>query len=436
MTNRSARSASSLRIVVLGYVVRGPLAGPTWHHLQYVLGLKALGHDVWYVEDSGEWPSCYDPQRQQVVADPSYGLAYTQRVFERAGVGDRWAFFDALEGAEAPKPGGGRWHGPAAERIEALCRSADVVVNVSGINPLRPWLRQVPVRVLVDTDPVFTQVDILQDPVQRAFAESHTAFFSFAECIGLPGCTVPDDGLPWQPTRQPVALDAWTPAPGRPDARWSTVMLWDSYDVREWAGRRWGMKSQEMERVLAMPQRCGPRFELALGSPTAPHDRLRELGWHLVDPIAVTSDPWVYQDYIRGSKAEFSVAKHGYVASGSGWFSERSASYMALGRPVVVQDTGFGRVLPTGRGLFAFNTFDEAVDAVEAVDHDYARHCAAARELVAAHFDAPAVLASLLDRAHAGAGRAAVPAVGSSPASAFAPDHGDSAPAPPKGSAP
>jgi hypothetical protein len=392
---------SSLRIVVLGYVVRGPLAGPTWHHLQYVLGLQALGHEVWYVEDSGDWPSCYDPQRQLVTADPAYGLAYTRRVFARAGVGERWAYFDALDGADAPRPGGGRWHGPAADRIEAVCRSADVVVNVSGINPLRPWLQHAPVRVLVDTDPVFTQVDILTDTERRDFAQAHTAFFSFAECIGRPGCSVPDDGLPWQPTRQPVALDAWAPAPPRPEGRWSTVMLWDSYDVREWQGRRWGMKSQEMERVLAMPQRLGPRFELALGSPTAPHDRLRELGWHVVDPIAVTSDPWVYQDYLRASKGEFGVAKHGYVASGSGWFSERSASYMALGRPVVVQDTGFSQVLPTGEGLFAFETLDQAVAAVEAVERDLARHGRAARALLEAHFDAAAVLASLLDRAHA-----------------------------------
>jgi hypothetical protein len=160
------------------------------------------------------------------------------------------------------------------------------------------------------------------------------------------------------------------------------------------------MKAEEMEHVLAMPQRCaGARFEVALGSPTAPHDRLRTLGWRVLDPIALTSDPWVYQDYLRASKAEFSVAKHGYVSTASGWFSERSVSYMACGRPVVVQDTGFSRHLPVGDGLLAFRDPDEAVAAVAEVDRRYAHHCDAARALVETHFDARRVLARLLDAA-------------------------------------
>lgn len=388
----TARGASSLRIVVMGYVVRGPLAGPTWHHLQYVRGLADLGHDVWYLEDSDDYASCYDPAQQAVTADPSYGLAYAQRVFDRMGhgLGQRWAYFDAMQQ---------RWHGPAGGDMPAICRSADLLLNVSGVNALRPWVAQIPHRVLIDTDPVFMQVDILNDGPRRQFAEAHTAFFTFGESFGLPGCTMPDDGLPWQPTRQPVLLDAWAPTPGRPDGRYTTVMLWDSYDVREWQGQRWGMKSQEMERLLDMPARCGPRFEMALGGPTAPHTRLAELGWQVADPLAITCDPWDYQAYISQSKAEFSVAKHGYVASGSGWFSERSASYMALGRPVVVQDTGFSRHLPTGEGLLAFNDLEEAVAAVAEVDAHYPRHVEAARAVIESHFDSRQVLARLVEQA-------------------------------------
>lgn len=386
----TARTASSLRIVVMGYVVRGPLAGPTWHHLQYVRGLADLGHEVWFLEDSDDYASCYDPAQQIVTADPSYGLAYAQRVFDRFGMGQRWAYFDAMEK---------RWHGPAGDGMVAICASADMVINVSGVNALRPWVAEIPHRVLIDTDPVFMQVDILNDGPRRQFAESHTAFFTFGESFGLPGCTMPDDGLPWQPTRQPVLLDAWVPTPGRPDGRYTTVLLWDSYDVREWNGQQYGMKSQEMERVLDMPARCGHRFEMALGGPTAPHNRLAELGWQVADPLAITCDPWDYQAYISQSKAEFSVAKHGYVASGSGWFSERSASYMALGRPVVVQDTGFSRHLPTGRGLLAFNDIDQAVAAVAEVDANYARHCEAARAVIESHFDARLVLSRLIDQA-------------------------------------
>jgi len=386
--------ASRLRIVVLGYVVRGPLAGHTWHHLQYVLGLCDLGHDVWYLEDSMDFPFCYDPSRGVTDADAGYGLAYAARVFERAGLGDRWAYYDAHDG-------GGRWHGPAAGRAPSLCADADLLINVSGINPMRPWLERIPRRVLVDTDPVFTQVDILQDAEQRRFARSHNVFLTFAESFGLPGCEVPADGLPWQPTRQPVVLRAWQPAPPCPDGPYTTVMLWDSYDRRQWGGRTWGMKSEEMEHILALPARSGRRFELAIGGGTAPSDRLEALGWRLRNPLAITCDPWIYQDYMRASKAEFSVAKHGYVASASGWFSERSAGYLSLGRPVVVQETGFSRHLPTGDGLLGFTGLDEAVAAVAEVERNYAHHCSAARELVEAHFDARIVLTRLLDTAAA-----------------------------------
>ena len=387
-----SRSTSSLRIVVMGYVVRGPLAGPTWHHLQYVRGLVELGHEVWYLEDSEDYAACYDPAQQIVTADPSYGLAYAQRVFDRMGpgLGQRWAYFDAMQNI---------WHGPAGANMPAICRDADLLLNVSGVNALRPWVAQIPHRVLIDTDPVFMQVDILNDAPRRRFAEAHTAFFTYGESFGLPGCTMPDDGLPWRPTRQPVVLSAWVPTPGPADGRYTTVLLWDSYDVREWQGHRWGMKSVEMERVLDMPARCGHRFEMALGGPTAPHNRLAALGWHTADPLAITCDPWDYQAYLRQSKAEFSVAKHGYVASGSGWFSERSASYMALGRPVVVQETGFSRHLPTGEGVLSFTTLDEAVAAVAEVDANYARHVDAARAVIESHFDARQVLARLVEQA-------------------------------------
>ena len=387
------RAASSLRIVIMGYVVRGPLAGNTWHHLQYARGLADLGHDVWFLEDSDDWPSCYDPSVHAVGTDPTYGLAYAARNLERFGLGDRWAFHDAMHA------GGARWHGPAADSMAAVCASADLLINVSGINPLRPWVRDIPHRVLVDTDPVFTQVDVLNDPERRAFAQAHTAFFSFGESVGLPGCSMPEDGLPWRATRQPVLLDAWQPTTGPANGLYTTVMLWDSYSVREWKGRHYGMKSQEMQHVLAMPARCGPRFELALGGPTAPGDRLLELGWQLRDPLAVTRDPWDYQRYMIASKGEFGVAKHGYVTTASGWFSERSANYMALGRPVVAQDTGFSRHLPTGEGLLAFTTLDEAVAAVAEVDAYYKRHAEAARAVVESHFDSRKVLARLIEQA-------------------------------------
>jgi hypothetical protein len=377
-----------LRIVVLGYLVRGPLGGLAWHHLQYVLGFARLGHDVYFVEDSDDYPACYDPTRHLVGTDPSYGLDFTRQAFSRLGLGERWAYHDAHKT---------QWLGPCAGTIRQILRDADVLLNVSGVNPLRPWFEEIPVRVLVDTDPVFTQVRHLTDPAARRNALGHTAFMTFGENIPGHCSSVPDDGLPWTATRQPVVLDAWPVSPGPARGRFTTVMQWDSYPAREYAGQRFATKAESFMPYLDLPGRVGSVLELAVGSTGAPRPLLGQKGWLLCDPLEVTRDPWTYQRYIRQSKAEFTVAKHGYVVTHSGWFSERSAAYLASGRPVITQDTGLSALLPTGTGLLTYTNPDEAVAAIEAVDRSYAQHCRAARDLAETYFDARQVLPQLID---------------------------------------
>ena len=379
-----------LRIVVLGYIVRGPIGGLAWHHLQYVLGLRALGHDVYFVEDSDDYESCYDPARGVVDKDPSYGLQFAARAFERLGFGERWCYYDAHTDT---------WMGPLASHVHDVCESAELLLNLSGVNPLRSWFADIPHRALVDTDPAFTQIRHLTDSQMRALAAAHNSFFTFAENIGTDDCLVPADGLAWQPTRQPVQLDAWPVTPGRREGSWTTVMQWDSYRSREYEGRRYGMKSDSFELFVDLPTRAGPLFEIALGSESAPRDLLRAKGWRLLDPLEVTRDPWTYQEFIRSSKAEWSVAKHGYVESRSGWFSERSAAYLASGRPVLTQQTGFSDWLPRGAGLLAFETIEEALVGLEEIDDAYDHHCRAARELAEEFFDARKVLTHLVERA-------------------------------------
>lgn len=379
-----------LRIVVLGYIVRGPIGGLAWHHLQYVLGLRDLGHDVYFIEDSDDYPSCYDPARGVVDTDPSYGLRFAAHAFERLGLGERWCYYDAHTDT---------WLGPLASRVLEICESAELLLNLSGVNPLRSWLAEVPRRAFVDTDPAFTQIRHLTDSHARALATVHNSFFTFAENIARGDCLVPADGFTWQPTRQPVQLDAWTVTPGQREGSWTTVMQWDSYRVREYERRRYGMKSDSFELFVDLPARVGRVFEIALGSESAPRDLLRAKGWRLLDPLEVTRDPWSYQEFIRASKAEWSVAKHGYVASRSGWFSERSAAYLASGRPVLTQQTGFSDWLPTGAGLLAFETMDEALAGMEEIDAAYEHHSRAARELTEAFFDARKVLTHLIERA-------------------------------------
>ena len=232
-----------------------------------------------------------------------------------------------------------------------------------------------------------------------AAARQHTAFFTFGENIESGRSSAPDDGLPWQATRQPIDLDAWPVEPANPTGRWTTVMQWDSYPPVEHEGVRYGMKSESFAPYVDFPQRVDSEIEIALGSPTAPRDELESNGWHLRDARVPSRTPWTYREYIQASKGEFAVAKHGYVASRSGWFSERSACYLASGRPVVVQDTGFADVIPSGEGVLAFTSPEEARQCLEEVERALTRHCAAARDVAVELFDAQRVLASLLERA-------------------------------------
>lgn len=384
-------TADRLRVVLLGYVVGFPLGGMTWHSLQYAMGLDRLGHDVWVLEDSDDYETCYDPTTGMPGTDPSYGLAYAVDAFDRVGLGDRWVYHHAHSGT---------WHGPAAEGIGDVCRDADVVINLAGIHPLRPWLEGIPVRIYVDADPVFTQIRHLTDPRARELAERHTTFFSFGEGIELGTAEIPDDGFAWRATRQPIALDAWPVTQAPAEGPFTTVMQWDSYGSRAYGGRRYGMKSTSFHPYVGLPEATGAPLELAVGSLDQDvKERLEEEGWRLVDPQVVTRTPWTYQEYIRSSVGEFAVAKHGYVVSRSGWFSERTACYLASGRPAVVQDTGFSAFVPTGEGLLAFATPEEACDAIEQVRADPLRHGKAAREIAEECFRAERVLSDLLDRA-------------------------------------
>jgi len=387
--NRRVSASDRLTIVVLGYIVRGPLGGLVWHHLQYVMGLANLGHDVYFVEDSGEslW-CCYDADRHVSDTDPSYGLRFADAAFRMAGVPDRWAYYDAHRD---------RWHGPAGDRLLAICERADLLIDVSGVNTMRPWFRQIPNRALIDTDPAFTQLRHLSEPAARAEAACHTSFFSFAENIGG-DARLPADGFPWVPTRQPVVLDAWRVSPGPSDGPFTTVMQWDSYPPREHEGQLYGMKSDSFAPFLELPAAAGPRFEVAVGGDKA-HGILSPHGWRVRNPLTLIRDAAAYQEYIRQSKAEFTVAKHGYVVARSGWFSERSAAYLASGRPVLAQDTGFSAWLPTGAGLHAFTTVEEVQTAIGIVDAHYENECRVARAIATEFFDANRVLPSLVERA-------------------------------------
>lgn len=385
--------SSRLRIIALGYLVRGPLGGRAWADLHYVLALAALGHDVYFLEDSDDFPTCYDPARNVTDTDPTYGLDFAARAFDQIGLGDRWAYHNAFCS---------RWLGPCADRVSEICASADLLINLGGTNRLRPWLLQVPVRVFLDKDPVFTQIRNLTEPQRRERAGQHNAFFTLGENVSRRPSALPPDGIRWQATRHPMALEFWPATPAPPTGRFTTVLHWHSYPPRVYGGVRYGLKADSFAPYQDLPEKAGPLFEMAVGSPAAPRDLLRRQGWMIRDPLEVTRDLWTYQSYIRGSRAEFSVAKQGYVVSRCGWFSERSAAYLASGRPVLLQETGFSEWLPSGAGVLAFRTPEEALAGIDEINSRYEFHCRAAREIAAAYFDARTTLAPLIERAMSG----------------------------------
>lgn len=382
-------TSSSLRIIVLGYLVRGPIGGMAWCTLHFLHGLRRLGHEVLFIEDSTDSPwSCYDPVRSVFDADPTYGINYVTEVFAREGIPEGWAYWDAHTT---------RWLGPRARDAEATCRNADLLINISGITPLREWTTGIPRRVLIDTDPVFMQVRHLTDTSALALARQHTVFFTYGERVGRADCLMPDDGLPWRPMRQPIVIERWPSTPVPAAARFTTVMQWNSYETRQHGGRHFGMKSESFQPFLDLPNHSTAPLELAIGGKDAPREALALAGWRIVNPLEVSRWPWDYQNYIRSSAGEFGVAKHGYVTANTGAFSDRTAAFLTSGRPAIVQDTGFSEFLPTGEGLVPFTNRSEAIDALDRVMSDPIRHHRAARAIAEAHFNSDVILTRIID---------------------------------------
>ena len=365
-----------VRIIVSGAIAKYRLGGMTWHHLQYVLGLALLGHDVYYLEDTGE--------------SGRAGTAYLARVMDRFGLGDRWAYRNKH----------GDWAGLSEQRRRAAISSADLLVNLSGELARPEAYREVPRLAFVDTDPIFNQMKLGWDPVFRTMVDLHDVHFSFGERLADTSLNTAHD---WIPTRQPVALAEWS-APSPPREAFTTIMSWRTRGTtRIHAGDEYGEKDVELLRFLDLPEQVAPaKLELALNlskGPRAPVGQLTSKGWRLVDPSDVCNDLDSYRAYIQSSMGEWGVAKNGYVRGSPGWFSERTACYLAAGRPAVVQDTGFPSILPVGEGLFAFRTVEEAADAILDVVAHYGRHSRAARAIATEYFDSDKVLTNLVERA-------------------------------------
>jgi hypothetical protein len=377
------------RIAIGGAIAQKPgCAGHAWQFLQYLLGLRRLGYDVLFLDRmSGTGPAA------------TRGATWLGEVMAGQGLEHAWSL-----------DRGDRTLGMSRSEALQFVADADVLINVMGFITDPELLGAARCRAFLDTDPGFGQMWQALD-LADVFA-GHDVHVTIGERIGHPDCSVPDLGRGWIHTPQPVVLDRWPAQPPSRARRFTSVASWrGSYGPVDYEGCRYGLRVHELRQFAALPARAGGVFELALD--IAPADgvdaaRLRAGGWQLVKPGAVASTPDAYRRYIQNSGAEVMVAKGMYVQSASGWLSERSLCYLASGRPVLAQDTGFSALYPSARGLVAFRTLDEAVAGVEAIRGDPIGHAAAARELAEEHFGSDRVLTRLLERI--GAARRAVPA--------------------------
>lgn len=375
-----------MRIVVAGWTVGFPVAGFFWHPVSYAIGFRQLGHEVWYLDESGSSTAGWDVERECEDPGFAYGVSWMAREMAAVGLAGRWVFRDLSTG---------RHHGLDARSTDEVLATAEVLIDVSLTLPLRSEYRRIPHRLGIDTDPVFTQIRLARNPAMReAVLDGHTRLFSFGR-TPLPG-----HRHDWVPTRQPVPTAHWPVASSPPaDAPFTTISAWQAYPAEEWQDQRYGAKDASFRQLLDLPARTTAPLEVALGGGDSLDEGARLLGahgWRTVSATEATRSSASYRAYIGASAAELGVAKHGYVAARSGWFSERTCCYLASGRAAVVQDTGWTDWLPSGSGLLAYRSIDEAAAAIEVVRADPAGHGAAARRLVEEHFEAAAVCAELL----------------------------------------
>ncbi|HEX6780460.1 MAG TPA: glycosyltransferase [Solirubrobacterales bacterium] len=379
------------KVVLLGMMTKMPVAGVVWQNLHYLLGFERLGYEAYYVEAHGRTPSMLMGSGDTDASGRA--AAFVASIMRRFGLSDRWAFRALHED--------GRCFGMTEQRLQRLLGSAELIVNLHGGTKPLPELSATDRLVYLETDPVQLQLELAEGHQESyAFLGAHAAFFTFAENYRQEDCLLPvSDRFRFETTRQPVLPDLWETARPPAHERFTTIGNWSQpwRDVSMNGSVYTWSKDQEFKKLLDLPARVGRRFELALSSyEDADRELLEGHGWRVTPAMGFSTDLVAYRDFIAASAGEFTVAKDQNVRFRTGWFSDRSATYLASGRPVITQDTGFGCALPTGEGLFAFSDTEEVVEAVERIDREPERHRQAARDLAVEYFAPEVVLGEML----------------------------------------
>ena len=377
-------------VVIAGSIAQRPfIGGHTWQFLQYLLGFRRLGWRVLLI-DRLEPGMCRDEAGDLCPPEASVNLRYSRQVMDDFGLSDQYSLLyegEVLDGVARPE-------------IEAQLRESAFLLNVMGFLTDPDLLASARLRVFLDTDPGYAQM--WQDLGLATMLHSHDRYVTIAERIGAPGCGIPSCGIDWIRWRQPVVLEQWPFVAPQPAAPFTAIGAWRGpYAPLEYRGHSYGQRVHEFRKFLCLPGLTGAKFDLAADidpSDQKDIDALRANGWNLIPPEQVSATPQDYRAFIQASRAEVMVSRGMYVDTKCGWFSERSACYLATGRPVLAQDTGLHGALPVGDGLLTFTTPDEAVEGIRDIQARYEHHSRNARELAESAFDSDAALLSLATR--------------------------------------
>ncbi len=375
-----------MTIILAGGIGRSGLGGQAWAYLQYLIGFRELGHEVYYLEDCGETSWVWNWDSGEWTEDPAFPARYVQQCLEPFGFQDQWIYRTTAQSFGLP-----------LEQFKAVCARADLLI-MRAI-PLWDWRAEYALpkrRIFIDVDPGFTQMTIASGDAGFAAAINRCEkLFTLGQRLGAPDCLIPDTGRPWLKTLPPVALSGWPRVQGAPAECFTSIMRWDGFRDAKFEGKTYGQKDQEFARFIDLPKQTPQKFRIALNGP----ETLAEHGWEIVAGEVATRTPQAYRTFIQQSRAEFGVAKHGYVKMCGGWFSDRSVCYLASGLPVLIQDTGLSDWLPVGEGVVTFQDLPGILRGLGAINADYERHRRAARKLAEDHFSTQKVLPSLLEAA-------------------------------------
>lgn len=373
-------------VVIAGSIAQRPgRAGHAWVFLQYLLGFQRMGWEVLFLDKLTDDMA---PGDDRGASSFRPNITWLRTIMERAGLPD---------GYSLSLPGGVR---AGLDRGEVLrrARRASLILDVNGFLRDDEVSDATPLRVFLDIDPGFNQM--WHDLGLANVLDGYDAFVTVAQRMGQPDCLIPTCGRSWITTLPPVVLEAWPVAPPKPSAAFTSVGTWRGpFEPVDYRGDRYGLRVHEFRALASIASDSLERFELALDIDSADRadaEMLARHGWHLIDPGVVASDLTTYENFIRGSKAEFAVAKEMYVKTRSGWISDRSVCYLASGRPVVMQDTGLRAVLEGADQIDFFDSIAEAVAQVREVTNRYCARWRGARRLAERVFDANVVLPALL----------------------------------------